>query len=297
MTDTINNGIPFVPENTIDPAAGLNLSLNTVDALLQVLVQSVGVNTPPAGVEGQRHIVGTAPTGPWAGQANRMARFLDGAYQFFDARYALNAADGRLYLRSGATWASLPLDGDISSAIAAHIAAPDPHTQYLTGTEADAAYAPIGHVGAGGAAHANAVASGAAGFMTGADKAKLDGVAAGATANATDAQLRDRSTHTGSQAISTVAGLQAALDGKLASTANAVSATKLATARTINGVAFDGTANITIGADWSNVANKPATYAPSAHTHAMTDISGLSAALDGQQSQVTDIEIRQWMGV
>lgn len=41
--------------------------------------------------------------------------------------------------------------------------------------------APIAHVGAGGAAHANVVASGAAGFMTGADKAKLDGIAAGAT--------------------------------------------------------------------------------------------------------------------
>lgn len=44
------------------------------------------------------------------------------------------------------------------------------------------------------------------------DKTKLDGIAAGATANATNAQLRDRSTHTGTQAISTVTGLQAALD-------------------------------------------------------------------------------------
>lgn len=43
---------------------------------------------------------------------------------------------------------------------------------------------------------------------------KLAGIAAGATANATDAQLRDRSTHTGTQAISTVAGLQPALDVK-----------------------------------------------------------------------------------
>jgi len=39
-------------------------------------------------------------------------------------------------------------------------------------------------------------------------------VADGATANATDAALRDRSTHTGSQAISTVTGLQTALDAK-----------------------------------------------------------------------------------
>lgn len=60
------------------------------------------------------------------------------------------------------------------------------------------------HVAQGGAAHALAVANGAAGFTSGADKAKLDGVAAGATANSTDAQLRDRATHTGTQAHSTV---------------------------------------------------------------------------------------------
>src|SRR5690606_22124777 len=48
-----------------------------------------------------------------------------------------------------------------------------------------------------------------------AEKVKLDNVQAGATANATDAQLRDRSTHTGTQAISTVTGLSAALDAKV----------------------------------------------------------------------------------
>lgn len=53
-----------------------------------------------------------------------------------------------------------------------------------------------------------------ASLMLPADKTKLDGVASGATANSTDAQLRDRSTHTGTQAISTVTGLQTALDGK-----------------------------------------------------------------------------------
>lgn len=59
-----------------------------------------------------------------------------------------------------------------------------------------------------------------AGVMSAADKTKLDGIAAGATANATNAQLRDRSTHTGTQAISTVSGLQAALDGKVGNTGN-----------------------------------------------------------------------------
>lgn len=43
--------------------------------------------------------------------------------------------------------------------------------------------------------------------MTSAERAKLGGVAAGATANSTDAQLRDRSTHTGTQPASTITGL------------------------------------------------------------------------------------------
>ncbi|WP_312530496.1 tail fiber domain-containing protein [Comamonas sp.] len=50
---------------------------------------------------------------------------------------------------------------------------------------------------------------------TTAEKNKLAGVATGATANSTDAALRSRSTHTGTQEIATVAGLQAALDAKL----------------------------------------------------------------------------------
>ncbi len=50
--------------------------------------------------------------------------------------------------------------------------------------------------------------------FTNAEKAKLEGIAAQATRNATDAQLRDRTTHTGAQAISTITGLQAALDAR-----------------------------------------------------------------------------------
>ena len=46
-----------------------------------------------------------------------------------------------------------------------------------------------------------------AGKMTAADKTKLNSVASGATANATDAALRDRATHTGTQAAGTITGL------------------------------------------------------------------------------------------
>ena len=44
-----------------------------------------------------------------------------------------------------------------------------------------------------------------------ADRTKLDGIAAGATANATNAELRDRSTHTGQQPASTISDLAAAV--------------------------------------------------------------------------------------
>jgi hypothetical protein len=70
--------------------------------------------------------------------------------------------------------------------------------------------APSSHVSSGGAAHANAVAGGAAGFMTGADKTKLDGVAAGATANSSNATLLARANHTGTQTASTISDFNSA---------------------------------------------------------------------------------------
>lgn len=100
--------------------------------------------------------------------------------------------------------------GAATAAVAAHTAASDPHTQYLTPAEASSAYAPLAHVGSGGAAHANAIAAGAAGFMTGADKTKLDGVAAGATQNSADATLLARANHTGTQTASTISDFASA---------------------------------------------------------------------------------------
>lgn len=70
-------------------------------------------------------------------------------------------------------------------------------------------FAPIAHVGSGGTQHALVVAAGAAGFMSGADKTKLDGIQAGATANSTDTALRDRTTHTGVQPASTISDFSA----------------------------------------------------------------------------------------
>lgn len=100
--------------------------------------------------------------------------------------------------------------------------------------------------------------------FTTAEQAKLSGIATGATVNATDAALRDRETHTGAQAIGTVTGLQAALDGKAAS----------------------GHTHA-----WADVTGRPATFPPAAHTHTIGDVTGLQADLDALEARQNN-----WIG-
>jgi hypothetical protein len=76
--------------------------------------------------------------------------------------------------------------------------------------------------------------------FTTAQETKLAGIATAATANSSDAALRDRTTHTGEQAISTVTGLQTALDAKQATL---VSATNI---KTINGASVLGSGDLTV---------------------------------------------------
>lgn len=73
-----------------------------------------------------------------------------------------------------------------------------------------AVYAPIAHVGGTGAAHGNAVAGGVAGFMTGADKTKLDAVSGSNTGDETLATIKTKlgittlsGSNTGDQVIPT----------------------------------------------------------------------------------------------
>lgn len=99
--------------------------------------------------------------------------------------------------------------------------------------------------------------------FTTAQESKLAGIATGATANAADAELRDRTTHTGAQAIATVTGLQTALDGKAALGANA-DITSLRQSVTL-------VATGTISADSLGFRGLPANPQTAAYTLALTD--------------------------
>lgn len=85
-------------------------------------------------------------------------------------------------------------------------------------------------------------------IFTATERAKLSGIASGATANDTDANLKNRANHTGTQAISTVTGLQTALDGKQAAAlvlSNTTASYTLADQSKLAGIAAQATKNDT----------------------------------------------------
>ena len=78
-----------------------------------------------------------------------------------------------------------------------------------------------------------------------------------------------------------VGKLEKALDGKLASTANAVSASKWTNARTIT---LGGDASGSVSIDGSTNATLTVTVTDDSHNHVISNVDGLQTALDGKAS-------------
>lgn len=141
--------------------------------------------------------------------------------------------------------------------------------------------------------HNNATAS-ADGFMSGADKSKLDGVEAGANlvtnvselVNDSDYQTGAEVTAAINQAVSATLKWQGAVetveDLPAASTKGYVYHVNE------NGgeYAWDGSQWVELGSvvehKWDSITGKPSTFTPSAHTHSQADITGLAASLAGK---------------
>lgn len=100
--------------------------------------------------------------------------------------------------------------------------------------------------------------------LTDDDRVKLNGIMFGATANAPDAQLRSRSTHTGTQDVSTITGLGDAATHNYGTTANTIMAGD--DPRVVTSVTQ---AELTAG-----LAGKAA----ATHTHHVSQVSGLGTA-------------------
>ena len=114
----------------------------------------------------------------------------------------------------GAVWGSitgtLSNQADLQTALDGKSAVGHAHAQSdVTGlTAALAGKSDTGH------SHSNATTS-AAGFISATDKTKLDGIANGATANDTDANLKNRANHTGTQAAASISDFAEAVDDRV----------------------------------------------------------------------------------
>jgi hypothetical protein len=99
--------LPYILQSQSQKEVTHNASLDLIDALLQAAMVSVGVNTPPGSpVAGDSYIVGSAPTGAWAGQAKALA-FYTTAWNFIAPWEGLTvwANDvNTLYTYDGAAW-------------------------------------------------------------------------------------------------------------------------------------------------------------------------------------------------
>jgi len=122
-------------------------------------------------------------------------------------------------------------------------------------------------------------------------KTKLDGIATGATANATDAQLRDRATHTGTQTASTISDFAAAVVAAAPPTTDA----SLLTSGTLADARLTANVVLTTDSRLSN-ARTPTSHASSHQTGGADAISpvivtpsSLSASQNDYAPGVCDI--------
>ncbi len=88
-----------------------NEALRMLDALLHIRVEDRARETPPEDpIEGQRHTLGPAPTGAFAGHAGKIAAFQDGAWSFFTPQEGWviwDAETGALMVFDGADWTAV----------------------------------------------------------------------------------------------------------------------------------------------------------------------------------------------
>lgn len=106
-------GLPYLQPSQAQKHVTVNEGLRTLDAVVQLAVADRTRNeAPPLPDPGDRHIVGPAPTGVWAGQAGRVALWEAaasgaGAWVFLDPGpgwRAWVAAEGAVVTFDGAAW-------------------------------------------------------------------------------------------------------------------------------------------------------------------------------------------------
>jgi hypothetical protein len=111
MTDTPNLGLPFIEGSQAQKHVTHNEALRILDAAIQVAVLDLNRTAPPSSpAEGERHVVALGATGAWAGHANAIATWQDGAWAFLSPKTGWciwSATDGVMFVFDGTVWRDL----------------------------------------------------------------------------------------------------------------------------------------------------------------------------------------------
>jgi len=111
MSQSTNLALPYLGASQSQKHVTVNESLRFLDVLVQIAVKSAALSAPPGTpADGQRWIIGAAPTGLWAGRTTQIAAWQDGAWVFYapkDGWLAWNEATLNSLIFSAGSWVSL----------------------------------------------------------------------------------------------------------------------------------------------------------------------------------------------
>ena len=85
---------------------GMDANMKKLDAIVGAAVLAIA-NSPSVTDDGTRYIVGTSPSGAFAGQAGKLAVRVEGAWEFYTPRAGwsvYNLANGTAYRYTGSAW-------------------------------------------------------------------------------------------------------------------------------------------------------------------------------------------------
>ncbi len=114
MPDTTPNLVmPYIMPAQAQKHVTHNEALLVLDATVQLCVESVGENDPPATPEdGQAWAIGPAPTGEWTGQSGRLAMRASSGWIYVNAKDGWRAWDrssNTLRIWRAGSWDALPM--------------------------------------------------------------------------------------------------------------------------------------------------------------------------------------------
>lgn len=115
MDETSRLSLPFIMPQQAQKHITHNEALQALDALVQPVVESRTVSTPPATpILGDAYIVGPSATGAWSGHDAEIAAFQAGAWLFYDPApgwlvYA--KAEQAILVFNAGTWTALASNG------------------------------------------------------------------------------------------------------------------------------------------------------------------------------------------